>query len=71
MEHLGHSSISVTMDRYGHLFPDEKERLVKGLDDTLMAAKTARDVGFSWGKEGADVLQWRPKSKKLASDQPG
>jgi integrase len=31
-EHLGHSSISVTMDRYGHLFPDERERLVVALD---------------------------------------
>jgi hypothetical protein len=32
MEHLGHSSITVTMDRYGDLFPDEKDRLAKGLD---------------------------------------
>jgi integrase len=26
-EHLGHSSIQVTIDRYGHLFPDESERV--------------------------------------------
>jgi integrase len=32
MEHLGHSSISVTMDRYGHLFPDELNRLADRLD---------------------------------------
>lgn len=31
-EHLGHSSITVTMDRYGHLFPDERERLASALD---------------------------------------
>jgi len=31
-EHLGHSSITVTMDRYGHLFPDERERLAAALD---------------------------------------
>jgi integrase len=32
MEHLGHSSISVTMDRYGHLFPEELHRLADRLD---------------------------------------
>jgi integrase len=41
MEHLGHSSITVTMDRYGHLFPDEKDRLAKGLDEVLKAARTS------------------------------
>jgi integrase len=30
--HLGHSTIQVTMDRYGHLFPDEMDRLAEGLD---------------------------------------
>jgi hypothetical protein len=29
---LGHSTIAVTMDRYGHLFPDELDRLADGLD---------------------------------------
>jgi hypothetical protein len=29
---LGHSTIAVTMDRYGHLFPDELDRLAGGLD---------------------------------------
>ena len=24
---MGHSSITVTLDRYGHLFPDPRERL--------------------------------------------
>lgn len=31
-QHLGHSSISVTLDRYGHLFPDEQDRLAQTLD---------------------------------------
>jgi integrase len=31
--HLGHSSISVTMDRYTHLFPSDVEALVGRLDD--------------------------------------
>jgi integrase len=30
--HLGHSSITVTMDRYGHLFPDDMDRLADALD---------------------------------------
>jgi len=34
-ERLGHSSIAITMDRYGHLFPDQEEALVERLDETL------------------------------------
>jgi len=41
MEHLGHSSISVTMDRYGHLFPDELNRLADRLDAARGAALEA------------------------------
>jgi integrase len=41
-EHLGHSSIQVTMDRYGHLFPDESERLAEALEDTYQAAMKER-----------------------------
>ena len=31
--HLGHSSITVTMDRYTHLFPSDIDALVRRLDD--------------------------------------
>lgn len=37
--HLGHSTIQVTMDRYGHLFPDEMDRLADGLHMIHNAAK--------------------------------
>ena len=30
--HLGHSSMSVTMDRYGHLFPSEFEAIAEKLE---------------------------------------
>jgi integrase len=30
--HLGHSSISVTMDTYGHIFPEEREKIAAGLE---------------------------------------
>jgi integrase len=38
--HLGHSSIQVTMDRYGHLFPDTLEHLADRLDAARAAART-------------------------------
>jgi integrase len=37
-ERLGHSSISVTMDRYGHLLPAQDEALAEALDAGLRAA---------------------------------
>jgi integrase len=36
-EHLGHSSIQVTIDRYGHLFPDQQEHLAEALESTYQA----------------------------------
>ena len=36
--HLGHSSITVTMDVYGHLFPSEVEELAHRLDARHRAA---------------------------------
>jgi integrase len=38
--HLGHSSIQVTMDRYGHLFPDALEQLADRLDAARAAVRT-------------------------------
>ncbi|MGH9185340.1 MAG: site-specific integrase [Acidimicrobiales bacterium] len=37
-ERLGHSSITVTLDRYGHLFPKLDETLTKRLDDLYRTA---------------------------------
>jgi len=37
---LGHSSIMVTMDIYGHLFPSEQEALAKALDDAFTKSQT-------------------------------
>ena len=38
--HLGHSSIQVTMDRYGHLFPSQAEELAERLDATRRRSQT-------------------------------
>lgn len=32
---LGHSSISVTLDRYGHLFPDRQDKVADALDEII------------------------------------
>jgi integrase len=69
MEHLGHSSITVTMDRYGHLFPDEKDRLAKGLDEVLKAARTPDDVASMWPPSGPTVVPMTKREKKVAPDQ--
>jgi integrase len=39
-ERLGHSSITVTLDRYGHLFPKLDETLTAKLDELYLAAVT-------------------------------
>lgn len=41
-ERLGHSSITVTLDRYGHLFPKLDETLTARLDDLHRAAGPVR-----------------------------
>jgi integrase len=37
-DHLGHRSIRVTSDRYGHLFPSAKAALAESLEATFMAS---------------------------------
>jgi integrase len=43
-ERLGHSSIQVTADRYGHLFPSLEEALTARLDESLRAAVARRSA---------------------------
>jgi integrase len=44
-ERLGHSTIRVTFDRYGHLFPSLDERLREGLEKMYRKAKKDRGSG--------------------------
>jgi len=44
MERLGHSSIQVTLDRYGHLFPGLDEALTDGLEATYRRSITTSGV---------------------------
>jgi hypothetical protein len=38
--HLGHSSITVTMDLYGHLLPSEEDTIAERLDEMLRDSQT-------------------------------
>ncbi len=44
-ERLGHSSITVTLDQYGHLFPSINEALTEGLDATYREAASRSPRG--------------------------
>jgi integrase len=41
-ERLGHSSIQMTMDRYGHLFPSQDQALAQAQNATLRESLVAR-----------------------------
>jgi integrase len=43
-QHLGHSSIVVTMDRYGHLYPSDNERVQDALDEAFESGLVASNV---------------------------
>src|SRR5439155_24386577 len=43
-EHLGHSSIRVTSDRYGHLFPKARQELADGLDALFRSTSVRADA---------------------------
>ena len=51
---LGHSSIQVTMDRYGHLFPDALDHLADWLDAARATART--DPARTGEGEAAAIL---------------
>lgn len=43
--HLGHSSIQITFDTYGHLLPDEQDRVAAALDDVFAASVKSKAKG--------------------------
>lgn len=42
--HLGHRSITTTLDRYGHLFEDEHEKLAERIDAAYAEVVTPDDA---------------------------
>jgi site-specific recombinase XerD len=57
--HLGHSSIQVTLDLYGHLCPDEMDRLAERLDAAHDAKPPQAAASVRLGEE-AKVLEFPP-----------
>ena len=71
--HLGHSSINITMDRYGHLLPDQYDDLASRLDLVHSNAVPRNSRGFRVGTSLARrgvVLGPRgsPPSRHLAGE---
>ena len=63
MERMGHSSITVTLNTYGHLLPGLEERLTEALDARGREAKAGSgSVGSRVGHER--VVALRPTSAK-------
>jgi integrase len=60
--HLGHSTIQVTMDRYGHLFPDEMDRLADGLDTAYRAARDGTKRAAKPSARASKSERSRPRS---------
>jgi len=50
-DHLGHSSIRVTSDRYGHLFPSARKALAESLEATFQAAASSARMAQADGTE--------------------
>jgi site-specific recombinase XerC len=65
---LGHSSIQVTLDLYGHLFPDDMDRLASQLDAAHDAVFGQIAASVRPG-DGADVINLPRRAKNQASDQ--
>ncbi len=40
---MGHSSITVTLDRYGHLFPELDQAIAQSFGEELLAAKSRQE----------------------------
>ena len=59
---MGHSSIQVTFDTYGHLFPQSKKESVNKLDAALSAALSSKSLGSEKGRGAGPT---RPAKNEL------
>ena len=61
---MGHSSIAVTLDRYGHLLPSLDADIAHGFDRAMQAAKANRDRKVIHANFGDDAVAPRtPRTK--------
>jgi Phage integrase family len=64
MQRLGHSSITVTMNTYGHLFPELDEALTQGLDAAYRAARDANHESVV----ARQMARRRPRGRRRSRD---
>lgn len=64
MERMGHSSITVTLDRYGHLLPSLEEHLTEALNRSGKAAAQRVNALDRARIAHGQVTQLRPSTKK-------
>jgi Phage integrase family len=62
---LGHATASITLDTYGHLFPDELDTLAARLED--IHARALADV---WPHGGPAVVALRESAGQLTTPRP-
>ena len=72
---MGHSSIQVTVNIYGHLVPGAQRGIVDTLDDvpgtaTTHALPQAKVAHLTAGRGAGDVTQTAPASPRLARGKP-
>jgi integrase len=53
---LGHATASITLDTYGHLFPDELDQLASRLEAARVAALEARRAARMWPQGGPTLV---------------
>jgi integrase len=53
---MGHATAAITLDTYGHLFPDELDALASRLEDLHDRALEARRAAGMWPHGGPDVV---------------
>ena len=58
-KHLGHATASITLDTYGHLFPDELDELARHLEDLHHRALATRRGTEVWPHGGPTIITLR------------
>lgn len=61
MRRLGHSSITVTLDRYGHLFPEVEQAVTESLD---RAYRESRRIGLPGSAQPSSLSSSRNPSRR-------
>jgi integrase len=64
---LGHSTITTTLDRYGHLMPGLGRQLARNLDE--MRKKAVSDVDQMWTNDDAEIIAF-PEPEEENDDLP-